>query len=161
MICHDAHWSPMPIRFPSDIHKFEGNLGKGPSDHVMKFHLWCSSNSLKDDSVQLHLFQCTLIEGISKWYIALDSSKYSYFNNLEMVSLNHLQLLVRHDVDTKLLSNFEKKKSVHISDQIQEWYHQNNLIKVKLPPTFFLEWFYKSLVPCVSKDVMNFRFVSK
>jgi hypothetical protein len=27
------------------------------------------------------------------------------------------------------------------------------LIKVKVPPTFFLEWFLKSLVPCVSKDV--------
>jgi hypothetical protein len=28
---------------------------------------------------------------------------------------------------------------------------------VKVPPTFFLEWFLKSLVPCVSKDVATSR----
>jgi hypothetical protein len=26
---------------------------------------------------------------------------------------------------------------------------------VKVPPTFFLEWFLKSLVPYVSKDIMT------
>jgi hypothetical protein len=101
----------MPTKFPSDIPKFEGKPGEDPGDHVTMFHLWCSSNSLKDDSVQLCLFQRTLIGGAAKWYIELDSSKYSYFNNLEMVFLNHFQLPVRYDVDTELLANFEQTKS--------------------------------------------------
>jgi hypothetical protein len=67
----------MPTKFPSDIPKFEGKLGEDPGDHVMAFHLWYSSNSLKDDSIQLYLFQFTLIGGEIKWYIELNSSKYA------------------------------------------------------------------------------------
>jgi hypothetical protein len=52
-ICHDLHWPPMPTKFPSDIPKFEAKPNEDPGDHVTTFHLWCSSNSLKDDSVQL------------------------------------------------------------------------------------------------------------
>jgi hypothetical protein len=50
-ICHDPHWPSMPTKFPSDIPKFEGNPNEDLSDHVTKFHLWCSSNSLRDDSI--------------------------------------------------------------------------------------------------------------
>jgi hypothetical protein len=121
-ICHDPRWPPMPTKFPSDIPKFEGNPGEDPGDHVTTFHLWCSSNSLKDDSIQLHLFQCTLIGGVAKWYIELDNSRYSYFNDLAMVFLNHFQLPVRYDVDTELLANFEQTKADHISDHIREWW---------------------------------------
>jgi hypothetical protein len=52
-ICHDTHWPPMPKKFPLDIPKFEAKPNEDPSDHVTTFHLWCSSNSLKDDFVQL------------------------------------------------------------------------------------------------------------
>jgi hypothetical protein len=79
----------MPTKFPSEIPKFEGNPGEYPSDHVTIFHLWCSYNLLKYDSVQFHLFQRTLIGGALKWYIELKNSKYSYFNDLAMVFLNH------------------------------------------------------------------------
>jgi hypothetical protein len=51
----------MPTKFLLDIPKFEANPNEDPGDHVTIFHLWCSSNSLKDDSAQLRLFQCTLI----------------------------------------------------------------------------------------------------
>jgi hypothetical protein len=88
-ICHDPRWPPMSTKIPSDILKFEGNPGEDPGGHVTTFHLWCSSNSLKDDFVQLCLFQHTLIGGATKWYIDLDNSKYDYFNDLDMVFLNH------------------------------------------------------------------------
>jgi hypothetical protein len=74
-ICHDSHWPPMPTKFPSDIPKFEDNPNEDPGDHVTTFHIWCSSNSLKDDSVQLRLFQRTLIGSAAKWYIELDHSR--------------------------------------------------------------------------------------
>jgi hypothetical protein len=54
-ICHDPRWPPMPTKLPSDIPKFEAKPNKDPGDHVTTFHLWCSSNSLKDDSVQLQM----------------------------------------------------------------------------------------------------------
>jgi hypothetical protein len=146
-ICHDPGWPPMPTKLPSDIPKFEGKPGEDPGDHVMTFHLWCSSNMLKDDSVQLRLFQHTLIGGVAKWYIELDGSRYSYFNDLAMVFLNHFQLPVRYDADTELLANFDQTKADHISDHIREWQRRKSLIKVKVPPAFLLEWFLKSICP--------------
>jgi hypothetical protein len=99
-ICHDPHWPPMPTKFPSDILKFEAKPNEDLGDHVTTFHLWCSSNSLKDDSLQLRLFQHTLIGSVVKWYIELDCSRYSSFEELEMEFLNHFQLPVRYDVRT-------------------------------------------------------------
>jgi hypothetical protein len=99
--------------------------------------------------------------GAMKWYIELDRSRYSYFSDLEMVFLNHFQLPVRYDVDTELLANFEKTKVDHISDHIREWRRQKSLIKVSVPWSFLLEWFLKSLVPQLSKDVATSRVFSE
>jgi hypothetical protein len=52
-ILHDATWPAMPTKLPSDIPKFEGKAGDDPTNHVMTFHLWCSSNSIMDDSIRL------------------------------------------------------------------------------------------------------------
>jgi hypothetical protein len=60
---------------------------------------------------------------------------------------------VRYDVGTELLANFEQTIANHISNHIQEWRSQKSLIKVPVPPEFLLEWFLKSLVPQLSKDV--------
>jgi hypothetical protein len=152
-ICHDPRWPPMPTKFPLDIAKFEAKPNEDPGDHMTTFHLWCSSNSLKDESVQLRLFQRTLIGSVAKWYIELDRSRYSSFGELAMAFLNHFQLPVRYDAGTELLANFEQTTVDHISDHIQEWRRRKSLIKVPIPPSFLLEWFLKSLVLQLSKDV--------
>jgi hypothetical protein len=64
---------------------------------------------------------------------------------------------MRYNVDTELFSNFEKTKANHISDHIREWKHQKRLIKVQVPPAFLLEWFLKSLVNFVAKDITTSR----
>jgi hypothetical protein len=117
-ICHDPHWLPMPTKLPLDTPKFEAKPNEDPGDHVTTFHLWCSSNSLKYDSVQLRLFQHTLIWSATKWYIGLDPSRYSSFGELAMAFLNHFQLPVRYDAGTELLANFEQMTIDHISDHI-------------------------------------------
>jgi hypothetical protein len=91
-IYHDLRLPPMETKFPSNVLKFKGNLDEDLGDHVTTFHLWCSSNSLRDESNQLCLFQCTLIGSVMKWYIELDHSIYSTFSELVMVFLNHFQL---------------------------------------------------------------------
>jgi hypothetical protein len=146
-ICHDPRWPPMPMKLPSGIPKFEAKPNEDPGDHVTTFHIFCSSNSLKYDSVQLRLFQRTLIGSAAKWYIELDRSRYSSFGELAMAFLNHFQLPVRYDVGTELLANFEQTTMDHISDHIREWRCRKSLIKVPVPPAFLLEWFLKSLVP--------------
>jgi hypothetical protein len=113
-ICHDPRWPPMPTKLLSYIPKFEAKPNEDPGDHVTTFHIWCSSNSLKDDSVQLRLFQRTLIGSATKWYIELDHSRYSSFGELAMAFLNHFQLPVRYDASTELLANFEQMTTDHI-----------------------------------------------
>jgi hypothetical protein len=56
-ISHSPVWPVIPAKLPSDIPKFDGNPGEDPNNHVMTFHLWCSSNSVMDDSIRLRLFQ--------------------------------------------------------------------------------------------------------
>jgi hypothetical protein len=88
-----------------------------------------------------------------KWYIELERSKYMMFGDLAMVFLNHFQLPVWYDVGTNILANFEQDNAMHISDHIWEWRRQKSLIKAMVPPEFLLEWFLKSLLPYISKDV--------
>jgi hypothetical protein len=151
----------MPMKFPSDIPKFEAKPNEDPGDHVTTSHLWCSSKSLKYDSIQLRLFQRTLIGSAAIWYIELDRSRYYSFGELVMAFLNHFQLPVRYNAGTELLANFEQMTADHISDHIKEWRHRKSLIKVPVPPTFFLEWFLKSLVPQLFKDVVTSGVFSK
>ena len=69
LVSHNLAWPVVPNKLPSDIPKFEGKASEHPSEHVTTFNLWCSSNSLHDDSIHLRLFQCTLIGLVEKWYI--------------------------------------------------------------------------------------------
>jgi hypothetical protein len=72
-----------------------------------------------------------------------------------MAFLNHFQLPVRYDAGTELLANFEQTTADHISDHIREWRRRKSLIKVPIPPAFLLEWFLKSLVLQLSKDIVT------
>jgi hypothetical protein len=65
-ILHDPTWPNMPKKLPSDIPKFEGKPSDDPTNHVMIFHLWCSSNNIMDDSILLRLFQRNLTGSSAK-----------------------------------------------------------------------------------------------
>jgi hypothetical protein len=56
-ITHHPDWPPIPTNSPSDIPKFEGKSKEDPLNHEITFHLWCSSNSLMENRMCLHLFQ--------------------------------------------------------------------------------------------------------
>ena len=120
-ISHDPAWLVVPNKILSDIPKFEGKAGEDPSEHVTTFHLWCSSNSLHDDSIRLRLFQCTLTGPAMKWYIELLRGAFVLFDDLAMNFLNHFKLPVHYDIGTELLSTFQQEKATHISNHIQEW----------------------------------------
>jgi hypothetical protein len=55
-IRHSLQWHVIPANLPSNILKFDGKVGEDPNNHVMTFHLWCSSNSLMDDSIHFDYF---------------------------------------------------------------------------------------------------------
>jgi hypothetical protein len=120
-IRHSPQWPAIPAKLPSDIPKFDGKAGEDPNNHVMTFHLWCSSNSLMDDSIRLRLFQRTLTGAAAKWYIELPRGFFSDFNTLAMAFLTHYQLLIHYDTRTEILTSFKQSSGTHISDHIHEW----------------------------------------
>ena len=68
-LLHDATWPTIPTKLPSYIPNFAGNTGKDPTNHVHPFYMWCSSNSIIEDSIHLQFFQHTLTGDAAKWYV--------------------------------------------------------------------------------------------
>jgi hypothetical protein len=81
-IRHSPQWPTISEKLPSDIPKFDGKPREDPNNHVMTFHLWCSSNSLMDDSIHLRLFKRTLTGSTAKWYIELPRGFFTNFEHL-------------------------------------------------------------------------------
>ena len=103
-IHHDPCQLDILVKLPLDIPKFDGKIGGDPKNHVMNFHILCSSNSLMGGSIHLQLFQRTLTGIATKWYIELPQHSLSDFNDLEMAFLTHFQLPIRYEISTDLLT---------------------------------------------------------
>jgi hypothetical protein len=160
-IYHSPVWPAIPAKLPSDIPKFDRKSGEDPKYHMMTFHLWCSSNSLMENSIRLHLFQRTLTGSPTKWYIELPCASFHDFNSLTMSFLMHFQLPIRYETGTELLTSLCQITSIHISDHIHEWRRQQRLIKAVIPDQLLAEWFTKSLLPQIARDVAMGGVVTK
>jgi hypothetical protein len=143
----------MPTKLPSDIPKFKGKAGDDPTNHIMTFHLWCSSNNIMDDFIQLRLFQCTLTGPSSKWYVEEKYGSHTTFESLAKAFLAFFQLPFRRENGLELLSEFKQAASTHIADHIHEGHRRGSLCKADATPQQCLNWFLKSLVSLLAKDV--------
>ena len=89
----------------------------------------------------------------AKWYIELPTRSFNNFNNLAMAFLTHFQLPIRYETGTDLLTSLRQSNSTHISDHIHEWRRRRRLIKAPIPDQILADWFTKSLLPPISRDV--------
>jgi hypothetical protein len=121
----------------------------------MTFHLWFSSNNIMDDSIHLRLFQRTLTGFSAKWYVDEKSGSHATFESLTKAFLSFFQLPVHHDTGLELLSDFKQTTAIHISNHIHEWCQRRSLCKVEITKEQHLDWFLKSLVYVISKDVAS------
>lgn len=87
----------MPTQIPLHIPKFEGNHPEDLTNHVHSFHMWCSSNSIIEDSIHVLLFQHTLTGVISKWYVNQPHASYSTFLTLYNSFLSYFQLPLQYE----------------------------------------------------------------
>ena len=87
----------------------------------MTFHLWCSSNSIVDDSIKVRLFQHTLTDAMAKWYIELPQAKYLDFNSLAFMFLQYFHLPVRYDEGVEILLSCRQSIATHITNHIHDW----------------------------------------
>jgi len=99
------------------------------------------------------MFQQTLTRVAAKWYIVLPGNSFSNFERLGITFLNHFQLLVRYETRTEIFTSFRQNISTHISDHIHECRRRRRMIKADIPDQFLVDWFVKSLLPYIAKDV--------
>jgi len=152
-IYHNLLWPPIPPKIPMDIPKFEGKQGEDLGTHITTYHLWCVSNSMVDDSIRLCLFPHTLTRNTTKWYIELPRASVNTFGTLAMEFLKHFQLPIRYESRMELLTSLCHDTTTHISDHIHEWRHRKRLVKAPLPDYLLADWFCKSILPHIAKDV--------
>ena len=118
--------------------------------------MWCSSNSITDDSICLRLFQRTLTGEASKWYVDQASSSHTTFATLARSFLSYFQLPLRYDTGIELLTSFHQSSATHLSDHAREWRRRKSLCQ---SPTFedrvYMDWFLRSLLPPIEKDVAS------
>jgi hypothetical protein len=62
-------------------------------------------------------------------------------------------LSICYDTRTEILTSFKQNTSTHISDHIHEWRRRRRLIKLELPDQLLVEWFTKSFVNKIGKDI--------
>jgi hypothetical protein len=112
-IQHTPFWLAIPSKFPSNILKFKEKPREYPNNHVMTFHLWCSSNSLMDDSILLKLFERTLTGAATKLYIEILRNSFVNFNYLSMVFMTHFQLSIWYDTSTEHFTSLLTQNHIH------------------------------------------------
>ena len=62
---------------------------------------------------------------------------------------------------TEILSSFKQNKATHISNHIHEWQRRRRLIKLELPDQLMAEWFKKSFVNDIGRDITMGGVVTK
>jgi hypothetical protein len=70
-----------------------------------------------------------------------------------MSFLTHFQLPIRYETGTELLTSLRQTDSVHISDHNYEWRQRRRMIKAIIPDQLLAEWFTKSLLTPIARDV--------
>ena len=57
----------------------------------------------------------------------------------------------------EILLSCHQNTATHIIDHIHEWRRRRSLCKIQLDDSIFLDWFLKTLLPPIAKDVASER----
>ena len=71
--------------------------------------------------------------------------------------LYYFQLLVRYDKGVEILLSYCQSTATHITDHIHEWRRRRSLCKIQLDDMIFLDWFLKTFLPPIAKDITSKR----
>ena len=69
--------------------------------------------------------------------------------------LQYFQLPVKYDEGVEILLSCRQSTATHISDHIHEWRRCRSLCKIQLDDRIFLDWFLKTLLPPIAKEIAS------
>ena len=67
--------------------------------------------------------------------------------------LQYFQLPIRYDEGVEILLSYRQNTATHITDHIHEWWWHRSLCKIQLDDRISLDWFLKTLLLPITKDV--------
>ena len=67
--------------------------------------------------------------------------------------LRHFQLPIHYETGIEILTTLFQGTSTHICDHIHEWRGKWRLVKAPIPDYLLADWFYKSLLSQITKDI--------
>ena len=67
--------------------------------------------------------------------------------------LHYFQLPVRYDKGVEIFLSYHQSTTTHITDHIHEWRRRRSLCKIQLDDKIVLDWFLKTLLPPIAKDI--------
>ena len=94
---------------------------------------------------------------VAKSYFEIPQVKYPYFNSLDFMFLQYFQLPIRYDEGVEIWLSSHQNTSTHITDHIHEWWWCRSLCKIQLDDRILLDWFLKTLLPPIAKDIASER----
>ena len=89
----------------------------------------------------------------AKWYIELPEHSFVDFGILETVFITHFWFPIRYEMGADILTSLWQNTSTHIFDHIHEWRRWRRLIKAPILDQLLADWFTKSLLPPIARDV--------
>ena len=57
------------------------------------------------------------------------------------------------------MTNFKQTNATHISNHIHEWRRRHRMVETFVPDQLLVEWFIKSPLPSITKDVAKGGFI--
>ena len=69
--------------------------------------------------------------------------------------LQYFQLPVRYDDGVEILLSCSQSTTTHITDHIHKWQQRCSLCKIQLDDRIFLDWFLKTLLLPIAKDITS------
>ena len=69
--------------------------------------------------------------------------------------LQYFQIPIRYDEGVEFLLSYHQNTMTHITDHIHEWQWRRSLCKIRLDDMIFLDWFLKTLLPPIAKDITS------
>ena len=75
--------------------------------------------------------------------------------------LTQFQIPIRYEMGTEILTSLRQNNATHISGHIHEWQCYKRLVKAPIHDKLFADWFTKSLLPPIARDVVMVGDITK
>lgn len=97
-----------------------------------------------------------LTRAATKWHVNQPRATHSTFASLAKDFISYFQSPLHYDTNVEHLTSFCQTSATHISDHVKECRRRRSIYRApKFEDHIYMDWFHRSLLAPVSKDVAS------